>query len=394
MLPLRGLIALAVFLWCPALSGKETDRQVSAELGGVGLVAVSGSDPFDPRLGSLAAGFARAGYESFVAADVIRPPVDAERQLVRARRALDDARRYRRNGRLKEAIQAGDLAISGLEQCANEAPHLRLLVEALAERGASAFALGDTAKAETVFLRAIAQKPQYELDETLYEPEVRRLFSEVRRASRQLRYGSLRVNVAHVENAKVSINFGSWNDPPYQTKLPDGRHFVSASGSGRYEVVALVAVRAGRQTELDLRPPLSGDVRNRADALSRFESAQPSTISHLAKALGLRFIGAVVLSRSNLSLELMDGKTGQSVPSTKVVLSVNPSQAEVDAATSKVIAAIRAYDPNIARSLEDASPWYASWWAISLAGLVVAGAAGATAFALTRDSETDYRFRP
>lgn len=384
---------LTAFLFGHVARAEEAAR-VPPDVGGVLVIGTSTTQADDLRFGALAAGFARAGHESFVAYDMLRPPVDAARRLVRARRYLDDARRYRRRDDLARAAAAADKAIRIFERTANEPQHLDLLVEALVERGAAALRLEDTAKAETVFLEAIALSPRYELDEVLHEEPTRRLFGEVRRASRQLRYGSARIEVVDVKNAAVSIDFSSPRDPPYETKLPDGRHFVTVGAPGRYEVVAFVPVRAGRQTSVALRPPLSGDARARAEALEGFRADQPGSVVALARAAGLRFVALTDPGRSNVGVALYDGRTGAGVVGGTATLSPNPSPPEVDAAVTQLLDAAKGHDPAIESHLVQDSAWYTSWWALSLLGIAVAGAATATALVLTTGGETEYRFEP
>jgi hypothetical protein len=358
---------------------------------GVLIVSTSTIGADDLRYGAIAAGFARAGKESFVAADTARPPADAERQIVRARRLLDDARRDRRQARYRPSASSSDRAIRILESNAGEKQHLDLLVEALVERGAAAIALEDPAKAETVFLEAIALSPQYELDDVLYGDEVRRLFGDVHRASRQLRYGSIRVEVEGMADAAVSIDFDAPRDPPYEAKLPDGRHFVTVSAPGRYEVVAFVPVRAGRQTDVFLRPPTAGDARAREEAIAKFRGDAASIVA-LSQAAGLRFVAVTRADRSNVSLIVHDGADGAPVPGAEATLSANPGPKEIDAAVAKLVAAIDRHDPSAVEAVDEGTPWYASWWLWSIVGVAIAGGATATALVLTQRGDTEYRF--
>jgi hypothetical protein len=356
-----------------------------------GVLVVAGSTAADDlRLGALSAGFARKGLESFVALDMSKPPPDADLDLEGARRLLDDARRSRRNQDGEAARRAGDRAIQILERCAYEPGHLTLLVEALVERGAAAIRLGDTAKAETVFLEAIALDPTIELDEELFDEDVRRLFGEVHRASRQLRYGSIRIEVPGLEGASVSVDFSAPRDPPYDAKLSDGRHFVSVGAPGRTEVVSFVPVRAGRQTDVAIRPPIAGDGAARTEALAAFRTNDPASIAALAAAAGLRFVLVADLGRSNVTVQVYDGRSGTPVDGATATLSSNPAPAEIDAAIAGILAKLESFDPSA--SAEAGEPWYQSWWAISILGVAIAGAAAATAAVLATRGETEYRF--
>lgn len=391
---MRGLLlALAGLFLGRAVKAEERPR-IPPVAGGVLVIGTSTASAEDLRYGALAAGFARAGHESFVAYDMTRPPINAARRLVRARRFLDDARRYRRHRDLRRAVDAADKAIRIFERSANEPQHLSLLVEALVERGATAHQLGDTAKAETVFLEAIALSPLHQLDEVLYDPPTRRLFGDVRRASRQLRYGSIRIEVVDVKNAVVSVDFSSPRGAPYTTKLTDGRHFVTVTAPGRYEVVRFVPVRAGRQTDVSIRPPLSGDGRTRTEAIEGFSPEEPASLVALAAAAGLRFVAVADPSRSNVGVSLFDGRTGGPVTGGVATLSPNPSPPEVDAAVAQLVKAAIEHDPSIEDHLVQDGSWYTSWWAFSLLGIAVAGAATATALVLTSNREIEYRFEP
>jgi hypothetical protein len=307
------------------------------------VIVATATASTDLRLGAITAGFARSGWDSFAAIDAARPPPNADALQAEARRSLDDARRHRRDQRHREAASVADAAIRIFETTASEKAHLALLVEALIERGAAAMALDD------------------ELDAELFAEEIRTLFGEVQRASRQLPYGSIRIEVAALPGATVSIDFDPPRDTPYEAKLPDGRHFVTASAPGRKDVVAFVPIRAGRQTDLSLRPPPAGDP--------------------LAQ-----YTARVQLDRTSTAIRIDD------VPHAEATLSANPSPAEIDAAVANLIAAVELHDPTIATS--DGDVWYQAWWLWTIVGVAIVGGATATAVVLTRRGDVEYRFEP
>jgi hypothetical protein len=321
--------------------------------------------------------------------------------LVHARWRLDEARRARRTKRYSAAVSAGDEAIRGMERCAFAREHLDLLVDALVERGATALLVNDPATAETVFLKAIAFSPLYELDLELYDKRAIDVFGDVRRASRELRYGSIRVDVAKTPGAAVSVDFGSAQDAPLSSNLADGRHFVSVTAPSRHEVVALVPVRAERQTSIFIRPPPSGDVRERAQALGAFRASDPKSVSELARVAGVRFVLTASIGASGIALVLDDGRSGTPVlgaNGTPVLgasgtLSLDPGPDEIDALAARLTDAAAVVEPKI-RSQEAKSSWYATWWGVTLIGVAAAGAAVATYFVISSGTKTQYQFGP
>jgi hypothetical protein len=323
------------------------------------VIVATASASTDLRLGAIAAGFARSGWDSFAAIDTARPPPNAAALQAEARRSLGEARRHRREQRHREAAASAEAAVHRLEAIASEKAHLALLVEALIERGAAAMSLGDAAKAEAVFLEAIALDPLHELDEELFGDELRTMFGEVQRASRQLPYGSIRIEVAALPGATASIDFDPPRDAPYEAKLADGRHFITASAPGRRNAVAFVPVRAGRRTDLSLRPPPLGEPIPQYTAL-------------------------VQLERTSTEIRI------QGVPEAEATLSGDPSPAEIDGAVARLIAAVELRDPAIA---QDDAAWYESWWLWTIVGVAVVGGV-ATAVVLTQRGDTEYRFEP
>jgi hypothetical protein len=314
--------------------------------------------------------------------------------LLHGRWRLDDARKSRRAKRLQAAAAAGDEAIRVIEQHAYERQHLELLVEALIERGATALELGDAATAETVFLKAIALDPVHELDAELYPPPISTVFSEVHRASRELRFGSLRVEVPGMPGAAVSIDFGTPQDSPVEVNLPDGRHFVSVSAPARHEVVSFVPVRAERETVLYLRPPLSGDARERAVVLASFRGNDPRAIADLARVTGMRFVVSADATSSVLVLSMFDGKTGAPIAGTEASLSPDPSVDQLDAAVEQMVSSAMLIEPQMDPAHWDDTDWYTTWWGISLIGAAAVGAA-AGVFAVVQMTATGrYEFEP
>ena len=177
------------------------------------------TDDADPRLGRVASGFARAGFDSFVAGDMVRPPPGAQRAILRARRQLRTAERLRQRQRFADAAVAADQAIAQLERHVSEEGHIAFLVDAYVNRGAIALAVDDPITAETVFLRAVALKPQHQPSAARYPQDVRDLFAEVRRASRMLRYGSVRVEVPDIDDAHISVDFGARPPSPVRDEI-------------------------------------------------------------------------------------------------------------------------------------------------------------------------------
>jgi hypothetical protein len=383
------VLATALLSASPAFAD---DVRVSPETGGVVVVATASTAGDDLRLGRIAARFAARGLESFVAGDCVRPPPDPERGLVHGRWRLDDARRSRRMKRLAAAAAAGDEAIRVIEQHAYEKQHLELLVEALIERGATALEVGDPATAETVFLKALALDPFFELDAELYPDPTPQVFNDVRRASRELRFGSLRVEVPELNGAQVAIDFGSPQDVPLTVSLPDGRHFVSVSAPMRHEVVAIVPVRAERETMLALRPPISGDARERAVVLSTFRVSDPRTTADLARSTGMRFVVAVDGSSSGTSVAMYDGKSGAQIAGTDSVLSPDPGVDEIDAAVTRMISAAMLIEPALDPENLDRSSWYSTWWGVTLIGVAAAGVAAGTFAVLQATATGRYEF--
>lgn len=360
-----------------------------------GVVVTPGlaTDGADPRLGRLAGGFARAGLESFSAADMVRPPTDADRAIIRARWRSNDAQRLRGRHRFEEAAEAADQAIDLLERHAFEAAHAKFLVAAYVERGAAALALSDPITAETVFLKAVALEPRHRLPAAQFSRPARRLFAEVRRASRLLRYGSVRVTVPALDRAEISIDFGPSRTPPYETKLPAGRHFVTARAPGRADVVAFVAVRAERRTDLTLRPPTKGDPKTRSEALSAFDPERVQAIGALGRAAGVRFVALTTIGRGVVRIDLFDAENEQPVSNATATLSADPAEKEIDAAVQSILQGLLTVDP-VLLDPNAGGGWYSTWWGITLIGVAIAGAGIATAVVLTRPGETEYRFEP
>lgn len=371
------------------LTPSTAAAEIPPSVGGHLIVATASTAGFDPRLGLLAAGFVRRGLESFVAHDALRPPSDAEERFARGRRRLDDARRLRRKGKIDPAARAGAEALRLLEAGAQEQADLGLLVEAWIERGATAMAEDDSATAETSFLRANALDPAIEPERSLYGDEVIELFEEVRRVSRQLAYGQLRIDPTNVEAPEVAIDFGGAKEPPFEAKLADGRHFVSVGGPGRQRVVFPVLVRSERQLVLVVRPPLVGDAGARAQALTQFRPEDPATIAALAAAFGMRFVVKVAVGRSNLVVTSHDGRTGAALAGAEATLSINPSDAEIDAAAAQLASAAVKVEPALGPP-EEAS-WFWPWGLIGAAALVGGGAVAGYLF-FGRDDTTTYRF--
>lgn len=392
---IRGRRAWAVFgLRAGLILGFLADAQagraeIPPEVGGHLIVSTSSTSGFDPRLGLLAAGFARRGLESFVAHDVLRPSLDADELLAKGRRRLDEARRLRRKGKIDPAARAGAEALRLLEAGAQEQADLGLLVEALIERGATAMAEDDSATAETSFLRANALDPGLEPDRSLYGDEVIELFDEVRRVSRQLAYGQLRVDPAGIEAPEVVVDFGATKEPPYESKLADGRHFVSVVGPGRQRVVVPVLIRSERQQVLVLRPPLLGDQAARAQALQSFSPQDPASIAALGAAFRLRFVVLVDVQRSNLVISSHDGRTGAPLAGAQATLSVNPSDAEVDAAAAQLASAAVRVEPELGPPEDGGWLWP---WGVLGAVAVIGGGAVASYFLWLSDDTTTYRF--
>lgn len=358
------------------------------------IVATASTSADDLRLGRIAARFAKLGLESFVAGDCVRPPPDPERGLLHGRWRLDDARRSRRLKRFAAAAAAGDESIRVIEQHAYEKQHLELLVEALIERGATALEMGDPATAETVFLKALALDPLKELDPELYPAPISTVFAQVNQASRELRFGSVRVEAAELPGALVSIDFGALQDSPVQVSLPDGRHFVSISAPSRHEVVAFVPVRAERETNVMLRPPISGDARERAVVLASFRAHDPRAVADLARVTSMRFVVAADASSSGVQLVMYDGKSGAPIAGTESTLSPDPSIDELDAAATRMISSAMLIEPAIDPANLDDSAWYSTWWGVGLIGAAAVGAAAAT-FAILQVTATGrYEFEP
>lgn len=384
-----GLATLGALIF--AAPAEAAPPKVAPEVGGVLLVSTSSATADDPRLGPLAAGFARRGLESFAGGDLVRPPLGAEQQVIRARRNLEEARSLRRKGRLPEAAQRVDEAIRAFERAASEPLHLALLVEALVDRGAIAVEESDQVTAETVFLTALGFDPLYEIEATTHGDAARSLFAEVRRAARQLPLGILRVEVPDVPGAEVAVDFGAAHPAPHEFRIADGRHFLTVSAPGRHEVVTMVRVRAERQASVVSRPPLAGDQRARAQALATLDPSQPERVVQLARAAGLRFVAGVKANPSQLEVRLLDGRTGREVAGAEVVLSGNAGPQEIDAAVGELFNAALRLEPGL---IPDESPaWYGTWWGVTLLGAAVLGAAAATWVAVGQGG-TEYRFVP
>ena len=113
----------------------------------------------------------------------------------------------------------------------------------------------------------------------------------------------------------------------------------------------------------------------------------------LAQAAGTRFVLTAAIGASDQRLALYDGRTGQPAPQGTVVLSGQPSPAEVSAGVDQLLQAALLLDDG-ALDEEGAGSWYTSWWGITLISVAVAGAAAGTAVALTRGGDVEYRFEP
>ena len=363
-----------------------------AQDAGVLVAPGIGADGTDPRLGRLVGGFSRAGLESFAAADMARPPPNPDRPIIRGRWRIEDARRLRLRRRYEEAAEAADHAVSLLERHAYDVEHLRFIVDAYVERGATALALQDSITAETMFLRAVALSPNHRPSSSRFSKSVLRLFAEVRRAARLLRYGSVRIDAPGIDDARISIDFGPDRSPPYEARLPDGRHFISIRASGRQDITALIRVRAERQASLVLRPPTSGDPKRRVDALNAYDARRTPTLVQLAQASGLRYVAVVSLGSGVMQVDLHDGRTGRPLgPS--ATMSGDPAAAEIDAAVDSLMQRVLSIDPNLFGT-NDSPAWYGTWWGVTLIGVAVAATAATTAVLITRDDTTEYRFEP
>jgi hypothetical protein len=387
-----ALLIAAIASLSSARARAETPPSISPDLGVV-VVSPSKETEEDLRLGRIASRFANRGIESFAAADLVRPPPDPEGCLLHGRWRLDDARRARRLKRYPAAAAAGDEAIRVIERCAFAREHLDLLVEALIERGATALSVNDAATAETVFLKAIAFEPLFELDQELYDKHTQDVFGEVRRASRELRYGSVRVEVTRMPGAAVAIDFGTPQDPPISSNLPDGRHFLSISAPARHEVVAVVPVRAERETSVYIRPPPSGDVGERASVLASFRGNDAHALTEIARVSGLRFVLTASIGASGIQLQMHDGRTGAAISGASGTLSVDPSPDEIDAAVVHLVDAATLVEPRM-RGESASQSWYTTWWGITLIGVAAVGAAAGTFFVIQSNAKTQYQFAP
>jgi hypothetical protein len=369
----------------------STAAAAPPEATGVVVISAAARNAEDLRLGRIASRFANRGLDGFVASDLARPPPDPEAGLVHGRWRLDNARKARRLKRYAAAASAADEAIRAIEVNAFAREHLDLLVEALIERGATAIETGDAATAETVFLKALALSPLYEIDAELFSPNVQQIFSDVRRASRELRYGSIRIEVARMTGATVAIDFGTPQDAPFTTNLPDGRHYVSIAAPSRHEVVAFVPVRAERETAVHIRPPLSGDVRERAAILASFRADDPHARSELARVSGVRFVVTASVGQSAIALTMFDGRTGQPIVGGQATLSLEPSPDEIDAAVARLVESAAVVEPKV-KPNDDGPSWYTTWWGLSLIGAAAVGAAAATYLIVQGNAKTTYSF--
>ena len=365
----------------------------ASEPRGVVVVAARATDAADPRLGQIAGGFATAGLESFVATDMARPP-DGDRSIIRARWRLNDAQRLRQRGRWSDAAEAAEHAIALLERHAAEESHLRFLVDAYVERGATAHGMRDAIAAETFFLRALALAPQHRLAAEGYDADIRHLFSDVRRAARMLRYGAVQVEAPGLDQAWVQIDFGAPKPTPCEMRLADGRHFVSVRAPGRADVVTMVSIRAERRTRLAIRPAPLGNSKARQDALVGYDAARPASLQALSQAASVRFVSVATFDDGVLQLAMHDGRSGRPVPNGHTTLSANPGQQEIAAAVDTLLQASLTVVPDLLNTDRDAPGWYETWWGITLIGVGVAAAAGAATFVATHNRETEYRFTP
>lgn len=390
---LAALIVIALGSRGGQARAEPSAPTVAPDRGGVLVIPVAARDANDARLGRIAARLAHRGIESVVAGDLVRPPPDPESGLVRARWRLDEGRRLRRIQRYIAAATADDQAIRALEESAFERVHLELLIEALIERGAVAAATSDPATAETLFLRALALDPNHELDAELHDEPTRNLFADVHRASRELRYGTLRIEVVAVPGAAISVDFGTPRDAPVSVDLPDGRHFVAVEAPGRHEVVALVPVRTARETSIGIRPPLSGDARAWSAALAAFRAGDAARTAALAEAVGLRFVLTASIGENAVGLALADGRSGRAIAGARATLSLDPSPDEIDAAVQRIIGAVEVIEPELAAPA-DTTPLYGRWWALGLMAAAVIGAGAATYLIVQGNAKTEYQFSP
>lgn len=368
-------------------------RPYVAEDSGVLVAVTSSTTGADDRARSLAAGFVARGIESFVAHEMSWPPRDADRRVIRGRWRLDEARRLRGAIRNVEAAAAADAALALFAEAVTERAHLEFLIEALIERATNALILQDAATAETLFLEALALDPDYRPDPDRYPKPVLRLFGNVRRAARQLRFATLVVDAPGLPNAKVEVDFGGPRAPPYTVKLPQGRHFVSVSAPGRHPVVAPIPLRAERQHRVEMFAPTAGDGRQREEALAGLRIDRAATVNDLARVAGLRFVLAAELAPTKIDLQLYDGRTGQAVSGAQATISGQPSPKEIEAAIDNMMQVVLLAEPDLLRS-QDQPGWYGTWWGATLIGVSVAIAAAGTAWAVTRSGTIEYRFEP
>ncbi len=388
-----GLVCSPLVVLLAAQAWANPARPYRPENSGVLVAVTTATVAEDPRPRALAAGFVARGIESFVAHEMSWPPTDADRRIIRGRWRLDEAQRLRGAIRNVEAAAAADAALTLFAEAATERTHLDFLIEALMERGTNALILQNAATAETLFLEALAIDPDYRPDPDRYPEPVRRLFASVRRAARQLRFATLIVDSPGLPNAQVEVDFGGPRKPPYSTKLPQGRHFVSVTAPGRHPVVIPIAVRAERQHRIELFPPTAGDGRKRQQALSDFRVDRPATVNDLARVSGLRFIVAAALEPTKVTLQMFDGRTGQAVSGARAVISGQPGPPQIDAAIENMMQAILLVEPDLLRR-QDETGWYTTWWGAALIGVAVATAAASTAWAVSRSGEVEYRFEP
>ena len=353
-----------------------------------GFVVVGGNDaPDEAVMRRLATRIAGEGVDAFLAADMIRPRPDARAEFEAGVTLLNEARGLFDRGAYAKAVSRYDQAIERFQANATALADLDVLRVALMERAECGLQLGDSATAETAFIRALTWDVDWQPRSTRLGDKSRQLLTAVREVVRRRPRGKLIVD--SLPSAAVQIGFSGTVNTGEPIELSAGSHFVSVSAPGRATMVVTMTVRAGYETRQSLRPPLEGNRSERARALEDFDPEAPDALADVALQSGLQFI--VLFDEGEITLF---DERGAPVNSDAVQIASPPSPAELQTAARQLVSAAAAVSPELVAKVDPPGHWYTSWWGISLMATAVAGVAVGTALIVTRPNETEFLFVP
>ncbi len=390
---MRALVVLAAVSMASAANAETLVAVAPAIQTGMVIVPSDWAAAGDPRLRRLAWRLTLRGVDAALASDLARPSATAQERFGKGRRALSRARQDLDAERQSDAAAAYDRALPILEANATRAGELKLVVEAMVERGALALALGDSATAEAIFLRALALAPRLDPSSARVSVEAQKLFRTVRDIVSGRPKGKLRIEPGPLTGTNVSVDFGPPLAPPYEASVPSGTHYVTVSAPDRSLVIARVTIRANEEVTAYVRPPPLGDVTARTRTLRQFRANAQESRARLIEVAGMRFMILASVTREDIRLELFE-TNGHEVIGSAQEIAPNPSDAELDRAIDRLLESGATFEPSLKVEVDDGPAWYATWWGAGLIGVAILGAAAGTVAAVLTPGETEYVFQP